>query len=283
MADEIQVSLEPILEVDNVTVRRNKTDVIKDVNLNIQRGEFVGMVGPNGGGKSTLMQSVLGILRPVSGSIRIAGGSPNSRQVFGKMAWVSQAAAHLPKNIRLTVRELVSLGMLNHKNWFKLGRSTSAQTDKAIEMVDLTHLADRDVNNLSGGERQRAVIARALASEAEFLLLDEPMVGMDRASRHALLKLLDEFCHDHNKTILMISHDVAAMRQTAHRMIYLEERIWFDGPPPNFPSLEEIARLRGIHDVHGGHHYDHSAEHCGGGDHTKPDPVIIQKEDEEWV
>ena len=280
MTDVMQVSLAPILEVDNVTVRRNKTDVIKDVNLNIHRGEFVGMVGPNGGGKSTLMQCVLGILQPVSGSIKITGGSPNSRQAFGKMAWVSQAAAHLPKNIRLTVRELVGLGVLNHKNWFIPGRSASAQTDKAIEMVGLTHLADRDVNNLSGGERQRAVIARALASEAEFLLLDEPMVGMDRASRSALLKLLDDFCHDHNKTILMISHDVAAMRQTAHRMIYLEERIWFDGPPPDFPSLEEIARLRGIHDVHGGHHYDHSAEHCGGGDHTKPAPLIIRKEDE---
>ena len=107
MGDEVQVSLKPILEVDNVTVRRNKTDVIKEVSLVIHRGEFVGMVGPNGGGKSTLMQSVLGILRPVSGSIQISGGSPNSRQAFGKMAWVSQAEAHLPKNIRLTVRELV--------------------------------------------------------------------------------------------------------------------------------------------------------------------------------
>ena len=281
MADVVQPSFEPILEVDNVTVRRNKADVIKDVNLVIHRGEFVGIVGPNGGGKSTLMQSVLGILRPVSGRIQLAGGPPQSRQAFGKIAWVSQAAAHIPKNIRLTVRELVSLGLLNHKNWFIPGRSAaSAQTDRAIEMVGLTHLADRDVNNLSGGERQRAVIARALASEAEFLLLDEPMVGMDRTSRHALLKLLDDFCHNHNKTILMISHDVAAMRQTAHRMIYLEEQVLFDGPPPNFPSLEEIARLRGIQDVHGSHHYDHSAEHCGGGDHAWPASVIIQKEDE---
>ena len=280
MGDEVTRHLQPLLEVENVTVRRNKTDVIKDVNLVIYPGEFVGMVGPNGGGKSTLMQTVLGILRPRSGRIQIAGGRPHSSQVFGKMAWVSQAAAHLPKNIRLTVRELVSLGLLNHKNWFIPWRSASARTDEVIEMVGLTHLADRDVNNLSGGERQRAVIARALASEAEFLLLDEPMVGMDRASRHALLKLLDSFCHDHNKTILMISHDVAAMRQTAHRMVYLEEQIWFDGPPPNFPSLEEIARLRGIEDVHGGHHYDHAAEHCGGADHTMGVQVGSLKEAE---
>ena len=278
MGDVAQSSSDPILEVENVTVRRNKTDVIRDVNLVIHPGEFVGVVGPNGGGKSTLMQTVLGILRPVSGRIKLAGGPPNSRQAFGKMAWVSQAAAHIPKNIRLTVRELVSLGLLNHNNWFIPGRSTSAQTDKAIAMVGLSHLADRDVNNLSGGERQRAVIARALAGEAEFLLLDEPMVGMDRASRQSLLQLLDNFCHDHNKTILMISHDVAAMRQTAHRMVYLEEQIWFDGPPPNFPSVEEIASLRGIQDVHGGHHYDHAAEHCGGADHATSAQVVAQEE-----
>ena len=151
MGDVAQSSSDPILEVENVTVRRNKTDVIRDVNLVIHPGEFVGVVGPNGGGKSTLMQTVLGILRPVSGRIKLAGGPPNSRQAFGKMAWVSQAAAHIPKNIRLTVRELVSLGLLNHNNWFIPGRSTSAQTDKAIAMVGLSHLADRDVNNLSGG------------------------------------------------------------------------------------------------------------------------------------
>ena len=102
MGDVDQSSFDPILEVENVTVRRNKTNVIRDVNLAIHPGEFVGVVGPNGGGKSTLMQTVLGILRPVSGSVKIAGNSPNSRQVFGKMAWVSQAAAHIPKTVSYT-------------------------------------------------------------------------------------------------------------------------------------------------------------------------------------
>jgi zinc transport system ATP-binding protein len=147
------------------------------------------------------------------------------------------------------VRELVSLGVLNNKNWFLPNRN-SLKIDEAIEMVGLSHLAQRDVNHLSGGERQRAVIARALASEADLLLLDEPLVGMDRASRSSLLKLLDSFCHKQNKTIVMISHDIAAMLQTAHRLVYLEETIWFDGPPAIFPNLEELARLRGIEDVH---------------------------------
>ena len=247
----------PLLLVEDVSVRRNKTDVIKDVNLKIYPGEFVGIVGPNGGGKSTLIQTILGVLKHHSGGILLSGHEPLSQGVYGKVAWVSQAAANLPKNVRLTVRELVSLGVLNHKNWLNhwlnwfLPNRVSPKIEEAIEMVGLSHLAHRDVNQLSGGERQRAVIARALASEADLLLLDEPLVGMDRASRSSLLKLLDRFCHEQNKTIVMISHDIGAMLQTAHRLVYLEETIWFDGPPANFPSLEELALMRGIEDVHG--------------------------------
>ncbi len=270
----------PFLSMEGVTVRRNRTNVLKDVNLIIHRGEFVGMVGPNGGGKSTLVQTVLGLLKCHAGRVSILGQPPMTKGVFGKIAWVSQAAAHLPKKVRLTVRELVSLGLLSDTNWFQPVLSSSQKVTEAIRMVGLESCIDMDVNRLSGGQRQRAVIAKALASEAEFLLLDEPLVGMDRASRNSLLKLLDGFCHDQNKTILMISHDVAAMRQTTHRLVYLEETIRFDGPPPNFPSLEELASLRGIEDVHGGHHYDHAAEHCGGGEHPSPQAIYPPKEDD---
>ena len=92
------------------------------------------------------------------------------------------------------------------------------RVNKAIEMVDLKDVENIDVSRLSGGQRQRAVIARALATEAEFILLDEPLVGMDRDARNSLLKLLDELCHNSGKTILMVSHDLTAIRQTAHRL-----------------------------------------------------------------
>ncbi len=189
----------PLVQVENVTVRRNRQDVIKDINLKIHPGEFVGVVGPNGAGKSTLVQAILGLLKYQSGNILVAGKPPMSKEVFGKIGWVSQAASHLPKNVRLTVREMVSLGLFNNTNWFGLGRSNTARIGEALRMVGIEHLESRDVNQLSGGERQRAVIARALVSGADFLVLDEPLVGMDRASRTSLLKLLDDFCHDQNK------------------------------------------------------------------------------------
>ena len=94
------------------------------------------------------------------------------------------------------------------------------------------------------------MIARALASEAEFILLDEPLVGVDRESRNSLLKFLDNLCHHYQKTILMVSHDIAAIKQTSHRMIFLEEKIGFDGSASSFPGLAELANIRGLQPVH---------------------------------
>ena len=117
-------------------------------------------------------------------------------------------------------------------------------------MTGLEHVQNVDVGKLSGGQRQRAVIARALATEADLILLDEPLVGIDRESRNSLLKLLDRLCHEEGKTIIMVSHDLTAIRQTAHRMVFLEETIRFDGPTRDFPNLERLASLRGIEHVH---------------------------------
>ncbi len=173
---------------------------------------------------------------------------------MGKIGWVSQAASHLKKEIRITVEELVKLGTLNGKNMFLRSRKEqNSAVDKAIQMVGLEACRNTDLSRLSGGQRQRAVIARALASNADFILLDEPLVGIDRDARNSLLKLLDILCHEEGKTILMVSHDLTAIRQTAHRMIFLEEEIWFDGDSEEFPDLDQLANLRGIKHVHNEH------------------------------
>lgn len=245
---------EPILEVFNLLVARSGKLVLKDISLTISEGEFVGVVGPNGSGKSTLMLTILGILKPSRGSIEIYGNPPLSRNLHRRIGWVSQAAANLPKDVRLTVRELVRLGTVNSGNMFDLrDNGRRERVDNAISMTGLEDVEDIDISRLSGGQRQRAVIARALATEADFILLDEPLVGIDRDSRNSLLKLLDRLCHEEGKTILMVSHDLAAIRKTAHRMIFLEESIRFDGPTSSFPDLEELADLRGIKDPHEGY------------------------------
>ena len=244
-------SRSPILRIQGLSVHRSGTEVLRDINLEIQRGEFVGIVGPNGSGKSTLIMTILGILKAQTGVIQIYGERPMARENIGKIGWVSQAAANISSNIRISVRELVNLGSINAANMFQ--RKTKyqrQQVEEAIEMVGLQEKASVGLNKLSGGQKQRAAIARALVSNAEFILLDEPLVGIDRQARDGLLKLLDKFCHENEKTILMVSHDLSAIRQTAHRMIYLEETIHFDGPADAFPALLELADLRGIQNVH---------------------------------
>lgn len=229
--------------------------IIKDICLTVHEGEFVGIVGPNGSGKSTLLLALLGVLKAQSGTIEIYGNPPMSRKLHRRIGWVSQAAANLPRDVRITVRELVRLGTLNSSNmfdWSDNGRRE--RVDQAIKMTGLEDVENTDIGRLSGGQRQRAVIARALATEADFILLDEPLVGIDRDSRNSLLKLLDRLCHEQGKTILMVSHDIAAIRQTAHRMIFLEEKIRFDGTTENFPDLEKLADLRGIEAVHDDQH-----------------------------
>ena len=246
---------EPILKIKDLSVIRGGKVVLYEVDLTVRKGEFIGLVGPNGSGKSTLLLSILGVLKSQNGTIDLYGHKPMSRNTHGRIGWVSQAAAVMPKNVRITVRELIQLGTLNSKNMFFRRRGDHREkVDAAIKLVGLEDVADNDIARLSGGQRQRAVIGRALASNAEFILLDEPLVGIDREARNSLLKLLDKLCHDEEKTILMVSHDLAAIRQTAHRMIYLEESIRFDGVTEDFPDLTTLASLRGIEPVHGHEH-----------------------------
>ena len=259
---------ETLLEVKDLSVIRSGSLILENIDLTVEKGEFLGLVGPNGGGKTTLLLAILGVLKAQKGTIEIYGQKPMSRKILGRIGWVSQAAANLPNHVKITVRELVNLGTLNLQNMVMFrGNKRRQKVQQAIEMVGLQDVANVDVARLSGGQRQRAVIAKALASDAELIFLDEPLVGIDRSSRNSLLKLLDNLCHDENKTIVMISHDITAIRQTAHRMVYLEETIRYDGENDNFPDFTNLANLRGITHVHddmktgdGHHHETHKEE-----------------------
>ncbi len=241
---------EEILNVSDLSVFRSGCKVIEDINLSIACGEFVGIVGPNGGGKSTLIMTILGVLKPKSGSVKIYNQWPLSKGVTGKVGWVPQTASKLPTNVHITVKEFITLGTLNWKSFFLPLKKEKLNVKKIIEIVGLEEYANTRITHLSGGQRQRAAIGKALASDADLILMDEPMVGVDRESRNSIMKLLNGLCHEQNKTIVMISHDITSIKQTVHRMVYLEEKIRFDGPTVDFPGLSELARLRGIEPNH---------------------------------
>ena len=240
-----------MLEASDLYVNRSGRLVLEDINFVIEKGEFVGIVGPNGGGKSTLLLTILGILQPTKGNVSVFGYDPKTIKFNGNVGWVSQSAASIPTKMRMTVRELISLGTISTRDLFSIRRrKNDASVVRAMELVGLSDLADMDIARLSGGQRQRAVIGRALASNAELLIFDEPLVNVDRDSRNGILKLLDDLCHNEDKTLLMVSHDLTAIRQSAHRVIYLDGKVQFDGKTSEIPDLSGLAGLVGLEDVH---------------------------------
>ena len=272
LTNEIIVCQNQVLDVSNLSVIRSGTQVIHDINLSVSCGEFIGIVGPNGGGKSTLLLTILGILKPNTGTIRIFDHEPMSKNVIGKIGWVPQTASNLSSNVQITVRELIQLGTLKNKSYFQIYRKKNRElVEKIIGIVGLEEVANTRLSTLSGGQRQRAAIGKALASEAEIIVMDEPMVGVDRDSRNSLLKLLDNLCHEENKTILMVSHDLSTIKQTVHRMVYLEETIRYDGSTSEFPDLSSLAKLRGITSTHN----EYSSVKSKSDKDKKLDPITI--------
>lgn len=265
---------EPIISVRDLKVQRGGAVVLEGVNLDIHEGDFVGLSGPNGSGKSTLLMTIIGELEPAGGSVKVYGAAPGSKASQGRIAWVSQAAAHLPTNLRISVRELVALGAMKPKDAAPITRSSvsevvdtlllgalsfiasgvlhlvgigrkeqQARVEKAIQLVGLEDVAERDVNRLSGGQRQRAVVARGLATEADVLILDEPLAGVDRASRDDFLRLLDRLCREEGKTLLMVTHDQTAIHQCTHCAICIDGNVRFDEDHQSAPAVLQVESL----------------------------------------
>ena len=168
-----------MISIEGLNVIRSGKLVLEDVNLEINKGEFVGIVGPNGGGKTTLLMTILGILQSSKGKIEVFGFNPYPTNFRGEIGWVSQTAANIPTKMRMTVRELITMGTVSRIDWWPFSirsKEKRERIEKAMELTGISHLADKDISRLSGGERQRAVIGRALASDAEVLIFDEPLL-----------------------------------------------------------------------------------------------------------
>ena len=265
---------EPIISVKDLKVQRGGAVVLEGVNLDIHEGDFVGLSGPNGSGKSTLLMTIIGELEPAGGSVKVYGAAPGSKASQGRLAWVSQAAAQLPTNLRISVRELVALGAMKPRNvspfansplldfidtvllgslsYFIIGalglvgigrQEQRERVEKAIQLVGLEDVVERDVNRLSGGQKQRAVVARGLATEADVLILDEPLAGVDRASRDDFLRLLDRLCREEGKTLLMVTHDQTAIHQCSHCAICIDGNVQFDDDHTSAPAVLQVESL----------------------------------------
>ncbi|QZP36944.1 metal ABC transporter ATP-binding protein [Halobaculum magnesiiphilum] len=232
-----------VISLSDVTFGYTATPVVEDVSLDIAAGEYVAVVGPNGSGKSTLMKLMLGLLRPDVGETRLFGEPARRFDDGERVGYVSQHAS-AAKEMPITVREVVKMGRFPHVGFGLLSADDWRIVDEALATVGMSDFADRRITKLSGGQRQRAFIARALASEADLLVLDEPTVGVDAESVEAFYDLLEALNGD-GITVLLIEHDLGAVVDHAERVVCLNREVYFDGPTDEFVESDALARAFG--------------------------------------
>ena len=241
--DAETTTTESVLDLAGVTFGYTATSVVEDVSLAIGPGEYVALVGPNGSGKSTLMKLMVGLLEPDAGTARLFGERAGRFDDGERVGYVAQEAS-AAKEMPITVREVVKMGRFPHVGFGRLSSEDWAIVDDALATVGMSAFAGRRVTQLSGGQRQRAFIARALASEADLLVLDEPTVGVDAESVDAFYDLLGAL-NAENITVLLIEHDLGAVVEHADRVVCLNREVYFDGPTEEFVESDALARAFG--------------------------------------
>ncbi|HEX7254696.1 MAG TPA: ABC transporter ATP-binding protein [Gaiellaceae bacterium] len=211
--------------------------VLRDVDLGIAPGELVGIAGPNGGGKTTLVRLVLGLLRPTRGEVLLFGEPPQRSSRRARLGYLPQRA-QLGTDAPVTVDEVVAAGRVGSGPL--LGPLRSGDRDvvaEAIERVGLADVAHRPLATLSGGQQQRAFIAKALAGRPSLLVLDEPTTGVDAESQEALADLLDRLHRELKVTVLYVSHEFGAIERYVDRLVLVRGTVVFDGHPSALPDV----------------------------------------------
>ncbi|GAB3694592.1 metal ABC transporter ATP-binding protein [Halorubrum pallidum] len=233
-----------IVDLDGVTFSYGDTVAVRDVSLTVERGDFLGLVGPNGSGKTTLLHLMLGLHIPDEGSVSLFGRPVDEFDDGGRIGYVSQKATSRGGAMPVTVRECVTMGRFAHAGFGRLTDADRAAVDDALATVGIRDLSDRLLTELSGGQKQRAYIARALASDADLLALDEPTVGVDAESRDAFYALLDDL-NDDGITIILIEHDIGVVTDRASRIACINTEIYHHGDTESFVESDALAEAYG--------------------------------------
>ena len=242
---------EPVIALDNVTYGYDTVPAIERATISIAPRDYVWIVGPNGGGKTTLVKLILGLLQPKQGTVRVFGTTPGaSRHRIGYMP----QHARLDPKFPVTVMEVALMGRLGPDHRYgRYDRADRAAALKALEQVDLGEKRDRSLSELSGGQQRRLLIARALAAEPELLLLDEPMANLDIRVERDLNQLLQRL--NERLTIVMVSHDPAFVSSFVKRVVCVKRHVHVH--PTSVMDSEFISELYGTsmrvvrHDLHG--------------------------------
>jgi ABC-type Mn2+/Zn2+ transport system ATPase subunit len=234
----------PVLTVEDLSFGFGNHTVLERVDLQLRPGEFTALVGPNGAGKSTLLRIVLGLLAPQAGRVELFGTPPRRLRDRWRLGYVPQRPRLAP-DLPATVTEVVAAGRLAKQGWWRRPRPADrAAVSHALESVALDDLRDARVVELSGGQQQRVLIAKALASEPELLILDEPIAGVDAQAQRLFRQSLVHLLREHDAAVLLVSHELGAVADDLDRVVVLRRRVLFDGKPR---ELADSGVSLGVH------------------------------------
>lgn len=211
------------LTINSISLKIKDNDILKDVSTSLNSGEMVGLIGPNGAGKSSLIKAILGLLDSTSGSITLDGEDFSALPIKERAKHIAYAAQGAPVHWPLTVDNIVALGRLPHMNpWRQMSTQDKRIIMDVLLQTDTEHLKDRSVMTLSGGERARVLLARALATNADFLLADEPIASLDPAHQLQIMDIL-KAQSARGKGVCVVLHDLSLALRFCDRLILLHE------------------------------------------------------------
>lgn len=242
--------MKTLIEIDDVSFSYTREPVLSHVSLQVEAEEFLGIVGPNAGGKSTLIKLILGLLRPDTGSIRVLGTSP--MQARSRIGYVPQYPTFSRRDFPISVLDAVLMGRIGYSRAYAGYSKTDREiAHTALQAVEIANIAQRPVGSLSGGQLQRVLIARALACQPEILILDEPTANIDMRVEEDIFGLLEHY-NDH-MTIIVVSHDIAFISGYVDRVACLNRTLICHATDEiSGKTIEELygAPVRMIHHMH---------------------------------
>jgi zinc transport system ATP-binding protein len=246
-----------LIQLTDVAYTYGGSTVLQHVTFDVEGGDFFGIIGPNGAGKTTLLKIMLGLLTPTRGEVRLFGVTPRKFREWRRLGYVPQKTT-LDPTLPLTVGEVVASGLVSTLGALQpIGRAGQHRVMDALALVGMEpHTAAR-VGRLSVGQQQRVLIARALVSNPELLVLDEPTGGIDPEAQTSFYRLLHQLRAERRVTLVLVSHDIGVVAKEVTRLACLNGTVIFCGPPAGFLDEASLTNLYGapVRVVH--HHHDH--------------------------